>query len=304
MLPGKRVRNIRQKGPGSILFAWGIPGNFPSAEWCATPHSSRAGSALVQRRALRDPVPRDGGGGWCADSRGRDALQRAGRVEVLQAHADAEEVSQPRVDEGLVDEPGLGRPCRPFGDCVQTFLRPPRIQPPFEDCGRPPELQRLHPVPADEVAAVDVHPRLQGHRDRLLRRLHVLAARPLGSGARFAGLRRRTAPDRRRAALCALRLCGATTFATASQSLVTQLFAHAGATIVVVQLHLGVNWIRRPGPGLSPRPPLLSLAASACCKHYVANSMEDSRVAGVHHTRYSADPNITDQDLVDSYHAR
>ena len=43
------------------------------------------------------------------------------------------------------------------------------------------------------------------------------------------------------------------------------------------------------------------LAASACCKHYVANSMEDSHYAGVHHTRYSADPNITSQDLVDSY---
>ena len=45
------------------------------------------------------------------------------------------------------------------------------------------------------------------------------------------------------------------------------------------------------------------LAASACCKHYVANSMEDSRVVNVHHTRYSADPNITMQDLVDSYMA-
>ena len=43
------------------------------------------------------------------------------------------------------------------------------------------------------------------------------------------------------------------------------------------------------------------LAASAVCKHYAANSMEDSRTAGVHHTRYSADPNITQQDLVDSY---
>ena len=43
------------------------------------------------------------------------------------------------------------------------------------------------------------------------------------------------------------------------------------------------------------------LAASACCKHYAANSMEDSRVAGVHHTRYSADPQISEQDLVDSY---
>jgi beta-glucosidase-like glycosyl hydrolase len=45
------------------------------------------------------------------------------------------------------------------------------------------------------------------------------------------------------------------------------------------------------------------LAASACCKHYVANSLEDSRYAGTHHTRYSADPTISDQDLVDSYMA-
>eukprot|EP00937_MAST-01D_sp_MAST-1D-sp2_P000103 g103.t1 len=45
------------------------------------------------------------------------------------------------------------------------------------------------------------------------------------------------------------------------------------------------------------------LAASACCKHYVANSMEDTRTAGIHHTRYSADPNITQRDLVDSYMA-
>ena len=43
------------------------------------------------------------------------------------------------------------------------------------------------------------------------------------------------------------------------------------------------------------------LAASACCKHYAANSLEDSAYAGVHHTRYSANPNITQQDLVDSY---
>ena len=43
------------------------------------------------------------------------------------------------------------------------------------------------------------------------------------------------------------------------------------------------------------------LQASACCKHYVANSLEDSRVAGVHHTRYSMDPRISARDLVDSY---
>ena len=42
------------------------------------------------------------------------------------------------------------------------------------------------------------------------------------------------------------------------------------------------------------------LQASACCKHYAANSMEDSEVAGEHHTRYSMDANVTQQDLVDS----
>jgi hypothetical protein len=36
-------------------------------------------------------------------------------------------------------------------------------------------------------------------------------------------------------------------------------------------------------------------------KHFVANSLEDSRTVNIHHTRYSADPNITMQDLVDSY---
>ena len=46
------------------------------------------------------------------------------------------------------------------------------------------------------------------------------------------------------------------------------------------------------------------LQASACCKHYAANSMEDSEVAGEHHTRYSMDANVTQQDLVDSGVAR
>ena len=43
------------------------------------------------------------------------------------------------------------------------------------------------------------------------------------------------------------------------------------------------------------------LQASACCKHYVANSMEDSTVAGERHQRYEFNANVTDQDLVDSY---
>ena len=33
------------------------------------------------------------------------------------------------------------------------------------------------------------------------------------------------------------------------------------------------------------------------------HSLEDSRTVNIHHTRYSADPNITMQDLVDSYMA-
>ena len=43
------------------------------------------------------------------------------------------------------------------------------------------------------------------------------------------------------------------------------------------------------------------LQASACCKHYDANSMEGSTEAGVHHTRHDFNANVTLQDLVDSY---
>ena len=43
------------------------------------------------------------------------------------------------------------------------------------------------------------------------------------------------------------------------------------------------------------------LMASACCKHYVANSMEHSTVAGETWTRHTIDATITQQDLVDSY---
>eukprot|EP00418_Pyrodinium_bahamense_P007913 CAMPEP_0179121212 /NCGR_PEP_ID=MMETSP0796-20121207/57152_1 /TAXON_ID=73915 /ORGANISM="Pyrodinium bahamense, Strain pbaha01" /LENGTH=794 /DNA_ID=CAMNT_0020819793 /DNA_START=44 /DNA_END=2428 /DNA_ORIENTATION=+ len=45
------------------------------------------------------------------------------------------------------------------------------------------------------------------------------------------------------------------------------------------------------------------LQASACCKHYVANEMESSNVAGVHWDRHHFNANITTQDLVDSYMA-
>eukprot|EP00756_Hemistasia_phaeocysticola_P047947 Hpha_TRINITY_DN22398_c0_g1::TRINITY_DN22398_c0_g1_i1::g.177853::m.177853/K15920/XYL4; beta-D-xylosidase 4 len=43
------------------------------------------------------------------------------------------------------------------------------------------------------------------------------------------------------------------------------------------------------------------LQASACCKHYAANSMDGSTVAGTHWDRNHFDANITNQDLVDSY---
>jgi xylan 1,4-beta-xylosidase len=46
---------------------------------------------------------------------------------------------------------------------------------------------------------------------------------------------------------------------------------------------------------------VVSVQASACCKHYVANSMDSSTVAGEHHERYEFNANVTDQDLVDSY---
>ena len=41
--------------------------------------------------------------------------------------------------------------------------------------------------------------------------------------------------------------------------------------------------------------------ASACCKHYVANSVEDSRVDGIEWNRFEINSEVTQQDLVDSY---
>lgn len=43
------------------------------------------------------------------------------------------------------------------------------------------------------------------------------------------------------------------------------------------------------------------IQASACCKHYAANSMESSNVAGVHYDRTHFSANVTEQDLKDSY---
>jgi len=43
------------------------------------------------------------------------------------------------------------------------------------------------------------------------------------------------------------------------------------------------------------------IQASACCKHYAANSMEHTTEGGQTHTRHDFDENITMQDLVDSY---
>merc|ERR1719473_1597346 len=43
------------------------------------------------------------------------------------------------------------------------------------------------------------------------------------------------------------------------------------------------------------------IQASACCKHYAANSMEHATEGGQTHTRHDFSANITQQDLVDSY---
>jgi len=43
------------------------------------------------------------------------------------------------------------------------------------------------------------------------------------------------------------------------------------------------------------------IMASACCKHYAANSMEHTTEGLETHTRHNFDANITSQDLVDSY---
>jgi pre-mRNA-splicing factor SYF2/beta-D-xylosidase 4 len=41
--------------------------------------------------------------------------------------------------------------------------------------------------------------------------------------------------------------------------------------------------------------------ASACCKHYVANEMEDTNQNGIHHWRNEFDASVSLQDLMDSY---
>ena len=43
------------------------------------------------------------------------------------------------------------------------------------------------------------------------------------------------------------------------------------------------------------------IQASACCKHYVANSMDSTTSAGVHWDRNHFDATVKPQDLVDRY---
>ena len=43
------------------------------------------------------------------------------------------------------------------------------------------------------------------------------------------------------------------------------------------------------------------LQASACCKHFAANSVEKSTEAGATHSRHDFDADVTMQDLVDSF---
>ena len=43
------------------------------------------------------------------------------------------------------------------------------------------------------------------------------------------------------------------------------------------------------------------ILASACCKHYVANSVEHSTEDGMSWDRFEIDSIVTQQDLVDSY---
>ena len=45
------------------------------------------------------------------------------------------------------------------------------------------------------------------------------------------------------------------------------------------------------------------LLASACCKHFVANEMEDTDQNGIQHDREEFDASVPIQDLVDSYMA-
>ena len=52
----------------------------------------------------------------------------------------------------------------------------------------------------------------------------------------------------------------------------------------------------------NPRDPT-HIQASACCKHYVANSMESTTNNGVRHWRNEFDATVTQQDLIDSYMA-
>mmetsp|Transcript_35640 Transcript_35640/g.84118 ORF Transcript_35640/g.84118 Transcript_35640/m.84118 type:complete len:365 (+) Transcript_35640:743-1837(+) len=71
---------------------------------------------LEQRGALGDALPCQGLGVVGADRGGRDRLQRAGRVEVLQPHAHTEELGEARLDIGQRDELLVERALRMLTD--------------------------------------------------------------------------------------------------------------------------------------------------------------------------------------------
>jgi len=61
-----------------------------------------------------------------------------------------------------------------------------------------------------------------------------------------------------------------------------------------------INFVK--GMERNPEDPRY-IQASACCKHYVANSMEDTTENGIHHARNEFDATVSPQDLVDTYMA-
>ena len=63
--------------------------------------------------------------------------------------------------------------------------------------------------------------------------------------------------------------------------------------------HVSCIPVRRGG--LTPDTVRADAQASACCKHYAANSMDGTTQNGIHHDRNHYNAVITKQDLVDSY---
>jgi len=61
-----------------------------------------------------------------------------------------------------------------------------------------------------------------------------------------------------------------------------------------------INFVK--GMQRNPEDPRY-IQASACCKHYVANSMESTDENGIHFTRMQFDATVSPQDMVDTYMA-